>query len=384
MAFNLYSYIGQPLELALSAQHYKPRPDWYWRWLWPVSWLYGQMARWLRHRGQAHACKVPIPVISIGNLTAGGTGKTPFTIALAQQLVADGYQVLVLSRGYRSKTTYTPGQALTPDHGDEPYLIQTTVPQAVVWVGAQRATLAKLAATQWPFTPSATDSPPPKRVILLDDGLQHHALFRDLDLILVDAERGLGNGLCLPLGPCREPYPPSTPYLTHYVAVHKALTDPKTPAHNALPTTALPATFANLQSLPNHQHHTCYMHLNAQQAGQALPADWVCPPRVLLIAGIANPTPLVHALKQKGATTITLVPLVDHATASLQDWQHWQAMAAQQGAQLVSTQKDWVKVPSKTTLWPANTPRAWPIVTDLYAELPPTLVFAIHQIINCY
>ncbi len=169
-----------------------------WLWpLWPVSWLLaalGAVRRRILERRRGNGMQLP-PVVVIGNITLGGTGKTPLLIALARLLQAHGLRAGIVSRGYGGDgqpACVTP-ESLPQQVGDEPVLIrrQTGCP---VRVDAKR-----LRAVQTLAAAHACD------VILSDDGLQHHAMPRALELVVIDGERLLGNGHCLPAGPLREP-----------------------------------------------------------------------------------------------------------------------------------------------------------------------------------
>ena len=148
----------------------------------------------LLHRALTVPARAQVPVISVGNLTVGGSGKTPVTLFLAQKLIAEGRRPAVLSRGYGRRTQgalRVSPEARAADVGDEPLLLARR--GVSVWVGESRAELARLAVEQG------------AGVLLLDDGLQHHGLERDLDVIVADASNPLGNGALLPRGPMREP-----------------------------------------------------------------------------------------------------------------------------------------------------------------------------------
>jgi tetraacyldisaccharide 4'-kinase len=146
--------------------------------------------------------RLPPPVISIGNLTVGGTGKTPVTAHIARFLLSRGYRVAVLSRGYggslEGHTVVVSDGAtimLHPEQcGDEPFLLASTIPGLMVVIGSDRHAAGMLAMEQL-----APD------VFLLDDGFQHIRLQRDLDILLVDHSRPFGNGWTLPAGLLREP-----------------------------------------------------------------------------------------------------------------------------------------------------------------------------------
>ena len=169
--------------------------------LWPVSLLYrGLMA--LRARlyrvGRLASARLPVPVVVIGNVVAGGAGKTPVLLALLEHLHARGIRAGVVSRGYgrRSRSCLEVTAASLPGEvGDEPLLIQRAAAVPVVVAGNRvEAGRALLAAH------------PDIQVIVCDDGLQHLALQRDLEVCVFDA-RGVGNGWLLPAGPLREPWP---------------------------------------------------------------------------------------------------------------------------------------------------------------------------------
>lgn len=148
-------------------------------------------------QGQLKIRSLPVPVIVVGNITVGGTGKTPLVIWLAEALKARGLRVGVISRGYGGLTPRQPLE-VTPQTsprlaGDEPVLLARRT-RCPVYVFPKRvdAGLALLAKH-------------PVDVLISDDGLQHHALARDLEIVVVDGERGFGNGELLPAGPLREP-----------------------------------------------------------------------------------------------------------------------------------------------------------------------------------
>jgi tetraacyldisaccharide 4'-kinase len=148
--------------------------------------------------GVLSAQRLPVPVVVIGNITAGGSGKTPLTIALARSLAAAGFTPGVVSRGYgRSAASATP-MLVEPDSspeatGDEPLLIARAGFPVAVAADRVAAATALVAAR------------PRCDVILADDGLQHYRLARDVEIAVVDARRGFGNGWRLPAGPLREP-----------------------------------------------------------------------------------------------------------------------------------------------------------------------------------
>ena len=141
--------------------------------------------------------KLAVPVIVIGNISAGGTGKTPLTLALAQQLIRRGRHPLIVSRGHGGSAQQP--QRVTPDNdvrqvGDEP-LLMARRGLCPVWIGKDRAATAQ----------AALQANPQCDVVLCDDGLQHYRLRRDVEIAVIDGARGFGNGFMLPAGPLREP-----------------------------------------------------------------------------------------------------------------------------------------------------------------------------------
>ena len=166
----------------------------------PLEWLY----RWVVSRrrrafvaGRRDIYRAPVPVIVVGNITLGGTGKTPMILWLIEHCRARGLRVGVVSRGYGAEPPSFPWR-VEAEHsaavsGDEPLLIvQRTAVPLMIDPDRGRAVRALLASE-------------PLDLILSDDGLQHYRLARDLELVLLDATRGLGNRRCLPAGPLREP-----------------------------------------------------------------------------------------------------------------------------------------------------------------------------------
>lgn len=172
-------------------------------WLWllrPLELLFRSVAalrRTLYSRGLRPVYQAEKPVVVVGNITVGGTGKTPVVIALVERLQAAGLRPGVVSRGYGASGSRFPHRleesSTAADCGDEPLLIyRRTGCPCVVDPNRGRAVRELLAGNNID-------------IVISDDGLQHYALARDLEIALVDAKVGLGNGFCLPAGPLREP-----------------------------------------------------------------------------------------------------------------------------------------------------------------------------------
>jgi len=167
--------------------------------LFPASLVFRLLVALRRNLYQSHILpshRLLVPVIVVGNISVGGTGKTPLTIALAQQLVELGWHPLIVSRGHGGTAQQ---QAVMIDHtatevGDEPLLMarRNICP---VWIGKNRGATARI----------ALHAHPECNVLLCDDGLQHYGLQRDVEIAVVDGVRRFGNGLLLPAGPLREP-----------------------------------------------------------------------------------------------------------------------------------------------------------------------------------
>jgi tetraacyldisaccharide 4'-kinase len=175
----------------------------------PISWVHAAVLRarglaW--HWGWRQAQRLPVPVIVVGNVVAGGAGKTPLTMALVTHLQQRGWRVGVISRGHGRHTHET--RAVSPNSlpaevGDEPLLIRQKT-GAPVWVAALRAEAGR----------GLLKAHPEVNILVCDDGLQHWALARDLEICVMD-ERGVGNGWLLPAGPLREPWPRPVDLLIH-------------------------------------------------------------------------------------------------------------------------------------------------------------------------
>lgn len=179
-------------------------PQWYriTRWhvlLWPISLIFGVIAlirRWAYGFGLLASFRLPVPVIVVGNITVGGTGKTPAVLWLARFLREQGYRPGIVSRAYGSGAEH-PRVALAAsdpaEAGDEPVLLAKRS-ECPVWVGVDRVAVAR----------ALLQANPDCDVLVCDDGLQHYRLRRDVEIAVVDSQRRYGNGLLLPAGPLRE------------------------------------------------------------------------------------------------------------------------------------------------------------------------------------
>ena len=169
-------------------------------WLVPLSWLYGLVIYLRRLAVRAGSRRVVHPgvaTIVVGNITVGGTGKTPLVIALSDCLSAHGWRTGIVTRGYGGKARDWPREVFADsrarENGDEAVLLAQST-GAPVYAGPDRLAAARALLAKHPVD-----------VLISDDGLQHTRLGRDIEIVVLDPERGFGNGYCLPAGPLREP-----------------------------------------------------------------------------------------------------------------------------------------------------------------------------------
>lgn len=260
--------------------------------------LRGAMYRWgvfVHHR-------VPVPVIVVGNVVAGGAGKTPVVMALVQHLQARGLRPGVISRGY-GRTTHDCREVLpgspASEVGDETALIQRRC-HVPVFVARQRIQAAQALLAHYPDTD----------VLVSDDGLQHLALHRDVEICVFD-ERGVGNGWMLPAGPLREPWPRRVDLVLHTGAV---------------------AAFAG-----HHARRTLAAHA-LRQDGTEVPLSELREHTLVAVAGIARPEHFFAMLRACGLTLARTFPLPDHY--AFLDWKP----VLPQDCTLLCTEKDAAKL----------------------------------------
>lgn len=277
--------------------------------------------------------RLSVPVISIGNIVTGGTGKTPMAVWLSRFLLENGFRPVVLSRGYGRKSREP---ALVPEagdlselsrsYGDEPVLMAERLPAVPVWVGPER-----LASGRSALKNGGVD------IFILDDGFQHLSLNRDLEIVLLDCRHPFGNGFLLPRGPLREPvsslHRADALVLTHADSVHK--------------TTELKSNLRKF--FPEKPVFACRHRLSGfrmETGGRVLPPDLVRGLKAVAFAGIARPEDFFQSLEEAGIVICASRCFADHYRYSGTDVLRIVEIASRSKAEMiVTTAKDFVRVP---------------------------------------
>lgn len=272
----------------------------------PLAMIYTAAGR-LR-RAATQPARAPCPVICVGNFTAGGAGKTPVALALAARCAVYGARPMFLTRGYRGRErgplVVDSARHTAADIGDEALLLARRAPTIV---SADRARGAQLAE--------------PGNILIMDDGFQNPALRKDLSLVVVDGEAGIGNGAVIPAGPLREP-------LTEGLARADALV--------LMGADTLPPALAAVAG-------DCPV-LRARLAPDPSAAKTLSGARVVAFAGIGRPEKFFRTLMECGANLADAIPFADHHVFSAADLDRLRARANALQARLVTTEKDLVRL----------------------------------------
>ena len=295
----------------------------------PSAWMYSLALRLravLYRSGMFKTHHLPRPVVSIGNITVGGTGKTPVTAYIARFLLAQGYRVAVLSRGYGGSLegqtcVVSDGATImlsARECGDEPYLLASTVPGLMVVIGTDRYAAGQLAMQQ--LSPD---------IFLLDDGFQHLRLHRNLNILLLDFSRPFGNDLTLPAGILREPLSAlrRADLMMFTRAPEGATITADTSGVHACVSSH---TIADLLPLGSHT---------------PIPFSRCKDNKVLAFAGIADPDSFFAGLRTAGLNLVRCLNFPDHVVYDKERCDEIAAAMRESGADvLVTTEKDGVKL----------------------------------------
>lgn len=305
--------------------------------LYPLEWLYARQS--VRRLTTRQPYRSRLPVICVGNFTAGGTGKTPLTLHLIQRLLEMGETPAILTRGYGGRLGgphwVDPGKDSARDVGDEPLLLARTAPTLVSRDRRAGAIAIETAAAD-------------ASVILMDDGLQNPALIKDLTLAVVDAQRGLGNGHVIPAGPLRAPLEVQVPLADAIVLNGRpvgAIMEPQSATHAR---TAEPATERDAKDAATTRLAT----LRREFPGPVLAAhaeakgdlSWLAGRRLIAFAGIANPQRFFSLIERCGGLIAERHTFKDHHGLSDEEARRLIAAATAADAALVTTEKDHVRL----------------------------------------
>ena len=286
--------------------------------------------------------RLPCAVISVGNLTVGGTGKTPLTIYLAGLILELGYRPVILSRGYKGRSekegaVVSDGRSILSDvrhAGDEPFLMAGLLQNVPVVIGSDRVRMGHIVIRQ--FDPD---------VIVLDDAFQHRRLYRDIDFLLMDERAPLGNAFMLPRGPLREPA--RALQRSHAIVLTRCQPKPADGWRQV-------AELAKPRPLFRAFHEPRMRGILPAGLGpesknlietHAAAAETVAGRRIVAFAGLACNATFWDTIGQLDGTLAYKLSFDDHHPYDMKDMQHICAMAHQYGDCLATTDKDFMRLP---------------------------------------
>ncbi|WP_028301157.1 tetraacyldisaccharide 4'-kinase [Oceanospirillum beijerinckii] len=323
----------------------------------PLEWLYRRLASSDQAKKRAQQWQAPVPLMVVGNITVGGTGKSPLVCTLVHELKQRGWQPGIVSRGYGGQSKHYP--LLVDENsdpvqaGDEPVMLagQTGCP---VVVDPNRTAAAQYLLQQTEVN-----------LIISDDGLQHLSLGRDLELVVIDAQRGLGNGHCLPVGPLREPA--DRLHTVDYIFANGAVDGSAiSTICDAVPGTATAKALGPVKNLKGNVQAMTLQPVQWRQPATGQCFDISERPfdvSVKAVAGIGHPERFFSSLRELGLT-VEGEGFADHHRFKAGD-------ITDDGRPVLMTAKDAVKCRH----W--MTPNHW--VLDVSARIAPELIEAINE-----
>jgi len=319
-----------------------------------IYWLGLKVNRLAYVLGLARVTRLPARVISVGNLTSGGTGKTSAAAALASAMVARGKRAAILSRGYGRRaggagsTLVSDGVRVVADHrvaGDEPYLLATKVPGAAVLVGNDRRRTGRRAVEDL-----GADT------LILDDGFQYWRLAKDREIVLIDALAPFGSGLLLPAGVLREP----VSHLRRADAVWITHCD----VAGVERVRAIRARIGRIFNGPVIETVHRPVGVRSLDADEIMSLAELDGKQVVALSGIGNPLSFELTLAGLGAEVVP-VRFPDHQPYSAEDCRAVERFARRRGALIATTEKDAVRLDAKSFSMPV-----WVLLTEMAAARP--------------
>lgn len=300
--------------------------------LWPLSLLYqGGLAAFLAvyDRGLRRRHRLPVPVVSVGNITFGGTGKTPAVQAICRMLTARGKRAVVLSRGHggtvRGSVVVSDGSSIVSDAseaGDEPVLLAWSLPSVPVVVGKDRRKSGELACRA--FRPD---------VIVLDDGLQYWQLSRDLDIVVLSAAEPFGSGYVMPMGDLREPV--SGLRRAGIVLLSNSRGVSREAYNDVVSEVSRLAPDARVFACNHRPRRICVIGTEEEH-----PPEWLRGRNMSAFCGIGRPLAFFEMLESLGAILVEKIAFPDHHEFSPADIQRVHAMRQP----IITTEKDAVRL----------------------------------------
>lgn len=311
----------------------------------PVSWLYGWLAERRFYRQQSYRSR--LPVICVGNFTAGGAGKTPLSLAIARMLVERGQRPAFLTRGFGGKTRGPTWVAENEAHaarlyGDEPLLLAAIAPTMIA--RDRREGVIAIENDKRAFT-----------AVVMDDGLQNPAIAKNLTIALIDGRRGIGNGEVIPAGPLRAPFDFQVG-LADAIVVRDPPEDADAPNIGAILRNSFPGPV-----------------LEARVAASG-DTSWIARQPLLAFAGIANPQRFYRLLERLGGELLDSQSFADHHPFTATEAARLLEQASAANAQLVTTEKDFARLKGNPALVElAQQTRTVPIEARVHQRDMPTL-----------